>query len=427
MVSFQEDLTSWTASRWDRTRVCFSRWQTALVWGTGLALVHRVVLMVWTSAVWLMVGPYTGLPPDIDAHTKGGLPPLKPHLLSVGLGVWRRWDAIHYLNLATFGYRVDNPGPTVFGVLTPFSFRLLDRVLPGPVDVAAAVVETLAFAVALILLFRLVEIVFEDVRLAKTTVLLTALVPISYFFVAPTSESIYLASVLLFFYAAWGGQWLLAGVGGCLATLTRSQGVALAGIGGVMLIQQTWRRDDPPRTNIGRLIRAGWPLILIPLAYWGFLAYRQSLNLPPLADVYRTESFVFFTDPASGIYFTLRHLVHHPLQLLTEADFQAMLVCAVLGALLIYYPRHRRLPMILYTWGYLLVFFTKVDRGRFSGEVTYPQSFARYTLALFPLTILFADRVLLRVQPATRSRILAGLLILLLVTSARHILYFAGP
>jgi len=394
--------------------------------GLTAALVHRAVLMTWATVVWLTVQPYVPFPPDIN-RADGNLPALETALLANTLGVWRRWDANHYLTLATSGYSSENPGPTVFGILTPFSFHAVDRLLPGPVDVAAALVQTLAFAAALTLLYRFVENQYGEPKLARMTVTVTALIPISYFFAAPMSESLYLACVLLFFYSAYRSRWGWAALGGVLATLARPQGAALAGIGAVIFLQREWQRRETLAANVWRTAAAGWPLLAIPLGYFFFLAYRHVLGLPPLNEVYRTESFVFFTDPISGLYWTLRHLIEHPRLLLTEADFQAIPLCFGLAALMLRDRRHRRLPMILYVWGYLLLFFTKVNWVKDSDEITSSQSIARYALALFPLAIVFADRVMLRLRPRIRSFALIGLFVLLLITSARHVLYLAGP
>src|SRR5215212_3980968 len=111
----------------------------AVKWGFGAALVHRLFLSLWLALGWGIVGSHlNGI--QADFHTAGAqLPKLESTADEYVFGVWRRWDAVHYLDLASNGYRLENPGPTVFGILTPLSIRAFDSVLPGSVDLAALV------------------------------------------------------------------------------------------------------------------------------------------------------------------------------------------------------------------------------------------------------------------------------------------------
>jgi Gpi18-like mannosyltransferase len=197
--------------------------------GIGVALVHRLILGVWMALVWLAISPFTDYPPDFEATTEGHLPDLGSPAARIVFGVWRRWDAVHYLDLAEHGYRAGNPGPTVFGPLPPYSFRAAGWLLPGPADVGAMAVQTGALALALVLLFRLVEVDYGDPKLARWSVVITALLPLSYFYAAPMSESLYLALALGLVCASFRRRWGWAALCGVLATLARTQGVMLAG------------------------------------------------------------------------------------------------------------------------------------------------------------------------------------------------------
>ncbi len=398
-------------------------WSAALRWGFGVALVHRTLLGVWMALVWLIISPWTSYPADFEAVARDGLPRLSTSLAQLLFGVWRRWDVNHYLHLAIYGYQADRPGPTVFGPLTPLAFRALDLLLPGPVDLGAMVFETFAFGLALTLLFRLCATDFADEELARWAVGLTALLPLSYMFAAPLSESAYLALALGCLYAARRGRWLVAALCGLLATLARTQGILLTAVAGLML----WAAIRPLPNRLREGVRRGWVLLLIPTGALVFSAFRSSRGLPPLADVYANYSRHFYTTPWRGLLLNAQHFVRQWPHSLYDADLLALIVSLTLGVLQVRHSLLRQLPLLSYTWLHLLLFLSKINQDQFTGEVTYSQSFGRYTLALFPLTILIADK--LRSIPSRRLRLicLIGLASGLLIFSARHVLYLIGP
>ncbi len=400
-------------------------WRAALLWGVGAALLHRLFLTLWMAAMWSLVG--ANLPPSasVDFHNSAALPALTTQADQLMFGVWRRWDAVHYLDLALNGYRADHPGPTVFGLLTPLTFRAADLILPGGIDLAAMVVQTLAFALALTLLYRVVEVYYGDTALAPWAVAVTALLPLSYFFAAPMSESLYLALTLGLFYCGARGRWGWAALFGLLAALARSQGALLLGIAGLMLLEQ-----HPPRAltraYIIDLLRRGWPLGIIPLGAVAFTLYRNALALPPLDEVYARSSYVFFVNPLEGIAINLRWIAENFSDALRSPDSWAFVGAFALGLVLLRVKRHRRLPLLAYTFGFWLVFTTKMNWMWGTDIVYYSQSFSRYTLVLFPLWVLLGD--------ALRSGTFWGrivgvgaLLLLLLGFSALFVLALVGP
>jgi hypothetical protein len=400
-----------------------SGWSIALKWGLGVALAHRVVLGVWMAAVWLVISPWTAYEADFNAAEEYRLPRLTSTAEQLIFGVWRRWDADHYLNLAVHGYQVDNPGPTVFGVLAPLGFRFFDWLLPGPVDLGAMVFETLAFSAALTLLFRLCAVNFGDEQLARWAVGVTALQPLSYCFAAPLSESAYLALALAMVYAAYRGRWLVAGLCGLLASLTRTQGVLLAAVAGLILLEQARAARDGWR----QIIRRSWVLLLIPSGALVFTAFRAGRGLPSLADVYSYYSFHFYTSPIKGVFWNARYLVRHWPHSVYDTDLLALATSLALGGIMLRHPLLRQPPLVAYTWLHILLFLSKINVDRYTNEITFTQSFGRYALVLFPLTLLVADWLRRIASARARFLCLLALAAIWLVFSARHVLYLIGP
>lgn len=386
-------------------------WRPALKWGIGIAVVSRLVLLLWLATVWLVVGERAGIPAHLHADPVASLPVLESPLSRAVFGVWRRWDGSHYLNLAQNGYRAADPGPTVFAPLTPAALRLVDALFPGGVDVAALVFGTVAFAFALVMLYRVCEVYYGDAGLGRWSVIVLALLPLAVFFSAPMSEALYLGMALGVFYAGARRRWLLAAIFGMLAALARTQGGILLSVAGLMLLQDSLTRCPNWRSRLLYVVRSGWPLALIPLALAGFLAFRQRIGLPPLDEIYRTRSYIFFVNPLEGLFFNLRWMAKHPADALFNPDSWALVVCIVLFLLMLRDRRHARLALLAYAAVSLLVAVSKVNwEWGGTDRVLYSQSFARYMLPVFPFTVWLADRLRRAAPRWQRLYVLAALL-----------------
>ncbi|MBZ0302810.1 MAG: hypothetical protein K8J31_23905, partial [Anaerolineae bacterium] len=112
------------------TRYVAKEWHPAIRWGAAVALLHRIGLTLWMEISWLFLGNASVNNPAI-IHSNDLLPPLTSALEQHLFGVWRRWDAVHYLILAKEGYQPLIEGSTVFGPLTPVGIRFFATILPG--------------------------------------------------------------------------------------------------------------------------------------------------------------------------------------------------------------------------------------------------------------------------------------------------------
>jgi hypothetical protein len=182
-----------------------------------------------------------------------------------------RFDANWYLAIAHQGYAAAGKGSRAFWPLYPELIRVLGYVVGS--DVIAGVVISLAsFAAALVLLHRLAELELGR-RAADATVLLLAFAPLSFFFSAVYTESLFLLLSVGAIYAARRERWLIACALAGLATLTRTTGIAL--IVPLALMLRPWRAVDWRR--IAALILVPAPLV----AYLGRLALTGHSWLAP--------------------------------------------------------------------------------------------------------------------------------------------------
>lgn len=407
-------------------------WRRAASFGISIALVHRLLLTIWLALAWTVLGSYLPRDARADFHATADaqLPVLSNPLEEDLLGVWRRWDAVHYLDLTYNGYRIEHAGSTVFGALLPLTLKAVMPLTGGSADVASIFVQTIAFAAALTLLYKLCDAYYGDEALGRASVLTFALLPLSFYFAAPMSESLYLALSLAVFYLSVRERWVAAALLGLLASLTRSQGAVLAVVAGFLLLEACGFKLNVPATwlpSVWRAARIGWILALIPLGFVIFSAYRTGIGLPSLGDTYANYSFHFFVNPLEGAWINIRWVISHPLEAITNLDALAMFGSFVLFVVSLRFPKHRRLPLVAFTLGHLLVYISKINWvWGTHDQVLFSQSFARYAIVLFPLIILAADGA--RRLPKA-AQIAVGLVsgILLLMASGLYTVALVGP
>ena len=214
-------------------------------------------------------------------------------LLTAPLG---RWDSVWFLAIADGGYG-DGAREAFFPL-----YPLLVRIVAAPFGsglIGGALLSTALLGVALVLLHRLVALDHPR-AVARNAVLVTALFPMSFFFSAVYSESLFLALSIGAVYAARRERWAWAGLLGMLAATTRSAGVLLLVPLAMIYLwdvaRPSWRTVRPLRADVL------W-LSLVPLGlalYCGLLALGGH---DPLAPFNAQEVwFRSFAGPFAGAW-----------------------------------------------------------------------------------------------------------------------------
>jgi hypothetical protein len=315
-----------------------------------------------------------------------------------------RWDSVWYLAIAAGGYGHE-AARTAFFPLYPLVLRG-PGLLIGSDLVAGVLVSLVAFAVALVLLYRLVALELTD-ELARATLMLLAFCPMAYFFSAVYSESLFLALSVGCILAARNGRWALAGGLGALGAVSRNSGITL--IVPVVLLFLYGPRADRPRP----LTRVGWRRVLprhpvtpalawallVPAGLGAYIAYLALSTGHGLAPFHAQQVWYrHFAGPFGGVWTGavaawdgLRQLIHGPPPPLyfDKAGGDPMMVAGqnlmlfgflVLGAVSLV-GALRRLPVAY--GGYALVALAL--------PLSYPvspqplASLPRYEVVLFPL------------------------------------------
>ncbi len=319
-----------------------------------------------------------------------------------------RWDAIHYLAIASHGYAVGTNTP--FFPLYPLLIRALVYVL-GSDALAGVAISTASFGVALALLHRLTELELGP-RAADATVLLVAFAPLSFFFTAVYTESLFLALSVGAVYAARRERRALAAGLGALAAITRVTGILLV----IPLAAMYLKEHRRP----GR--RLAW-ILLVPAAPGCFLSYLAAKGFGLMAPFAQeagaqyqrsmTGSVATVIDAVRAAAAGLRDL--HPgliYQPTVGGPFSPgvesivlLVVLAISVAALVATARRLPLAYAAYAGAALLV-------STWNPVPAQPlKSFDRYTLTIFPLWMVagawVAERRLTRVALLVSAILLA--------------------
>jgi hypothetical protein len=174
-----------------------------------------------------------------DWYGAPGGPTLNPIVDSIA-GVWTRWDGQWYLKIATEGYSATD-GTTAFFPLYPWIVSVVGWLAGERYIWTGILLSSLFFLAALVLLHRLVRLDFSP-KDASRTVFYVAAFPMSFFFWAVYSESLFLLLVVGTFLAARTGHWWWAGLTAAFAIWTRATGVLLV----LPIIWEMVRAFRPP-------------------------------------------------------------------------------------------------------------------------------------------------------------------------------------
>ena len=178
-----------------------------------------------------------------------------------------RQDAAWFLRIATGGYAAGD-GSAAFFPLYPMAIKVLAW-LPGVGPLGAALfISNACFLGALVLLHGLTRLEGMSTTVARTSVLLIAIFPTAFFFLAPYTESPFLLLSVSAFWFARRDRWAMAALMGALAALTRSIGLVLVVGLAVEAIQRTREDGRPlvPRLAASAAVAAGPALYFL---YWG--------------------------------------------------------------------------------------------------------------------------------------------------------------
>jgi len=342
--------------------------------GWKLALWLLVTLRIGLGLVGLLsihVQPITTVGGDWTRLIISGGDPWH-HLLSM----WQRYDALWYQQIVTNGYKAGN-STVVFYPLYPLTSRITSVLLGGQIVVAELLVSSVAFTIGMWLLYRVARLDAGPIA-AQLAVLLTALFPVGFYFLAPFTESLYLVlSLAAFWFARQGRPWA-AGIAGFAAGLTRIQGVFL-----VLPLAYEYLRQ---RRQRGHCLRSLDSIDVVAAALPG-LGFLAVFAYDRLVVGVRTSPLGAEANWGYGFALPWNAISRSISHILAFGDMvEALNLVSLIGFGLLALWAARKLPLsyTLYVVPYLALLYTH-------DEYFSPlMSMSRYMLVLFPCFIVLA-------------------------------------
>ena len=296
------------------------------------------------------------------------------------LSPWYRWDTIHYLEIADFGYDFDLVN-TVWPPLFPFVIKVLGFFIK-PSILSAIIGSNIFFILGIFLLFILVEELFDE-KISQNTIFYLLIFPTSFFLIAPYSESLFLTLSVTVFLLIRKKKWLWAGVISAFAALCRVQGIIL-----VVPIVVELIRDYYKDRNFRYLLTNSLSCIYAPFAYGIYSLYVYfglHANWPwETLSLYWGQRFAL---PWEGLYYTISSLMGY-----TKIIDYSPTIVKILNILLplfsvyLLFKVRKKIPISfsIYSWIMLFIIICKVD---YNDSLV---SVIRYLLTVFPIFIAFA-------------------------------------
>jgi len=282
----------------------------------------------------------------------------------LGISPWANFDGVRYLSIAQNGYVSE----AVFFPLFPFLTKLFGILFGGNYLWAGMIVSNMAFALAVILFYKLIRL-DGDAKRGKEAILWLLLFPASFFFGAVYSEGLFFLLLIASFYFAQKKQWGLAMIAAFFLCVTRLIGVFII----PALIYEYFSENK----------KINWGFFTIPLGLvgyalfnlikWGDLLYFVHAH-SELNNGRSVSSIILFPQT---IYRYIKILLSLPANVF---EWQIALLELVMFCLVLYllYSAWRNKVRLSYLIFSALAFLMPASSGTFSG-------LPRYVAILFPI------------------------------------------
>lgn len=357
----QEPAESTTASQQPTEQTPTAKFPSFLPWrrATGVALLPFLLTRFVCFVLWYFGGVLFTVPNYSPT-------PVPFHDLLYNLN---HWNTTYFLDIATNGYTA--PENSYFFPLYPTLIRLFTPIFHHDPLLAGLFLSNTIFLIAVIVVYRLVEMEFDE-ETARRAVLYTAIFPGAIFFFVAYSDALLFLCIVLSLYALRRRHWWLAGLFGAIATLTDIRGIFLFLVFLYEFMRVVWPVVRGNKFSRGLLIKNVGVLasLLIPLALILYAYALKRVFGDALAFLHAQSYWgVGFKLPWVGLVLTLHDLLHLPRLLFVIPhdliDIIALVLFVVLLVLCFTGPeRLRRDQWVFALSGILLLLYALITPAR---------------------------------------------------------------
>ena len=312
---------------------------------------------------------------------------------------WYRWDTGWYLKIASLGYAVDD-NSTGFQPLYPFLIKALNAIGVNYL-MAALLISRISCLVAIYLLFKITLDLYHSEQTARRTALILLTFPAAFFLFVGYTEALTLALSLACFYFLTKNMWLLSGIAGGLAAMTRIQAIVI--VVPMLWIALSGRTALYPVINLSATIqsikeRMNWlgqhivskqtiiPVFssVLPVIFIGaYSIYLKVSGFETIAGAYANRG-TRVVMPWIGLWDLGQRLLHNRMAITDYIEIGLFILFTIAFLIGI-----KELPVAfsLYNLAMIAIILMRVY------EVSFLPGFMRYMLIIFPIFIVFGKKL----------------------------------
>jgi len=317
-----------------------------------------------------------------------------PAGLNVLADSWNRWDAVNYTRIAQYGYLSQNhPFDPAFFPLFPLLVRAVAWLIGNQgYVIVGIVISNLAFLGAMFVIYEIAADMLGE-QIGRRTLLYLSLFPTAFYFFAAYTESLFLLCTASCFLALRRRRWLIAGICGLFAALTRNAGIFLV----IPYLYEVWLSREDSSLRLKAILAESKPLLvrllpilLIPLGMAIYMYYCWKISGNPLRFASVQDHWGrHATWPFVGIWRNLVEIFWLQPFTSTNTAHDLLDLSATLGFIALAIAGWRKLRTSYTLWLVLLLFTTLIAPA--TTALADPlQSNQRFVLVMFPAFITLA-------------------------------------